>query len=133
MVNAWSLAHDVLNGTLDENFPIMTDKNRVTPQESDEYDPKPKSDSEDTDWKDPVITVGSGNTASIGDFVNFDLTDPINNVSIDTSNLDFSFNVDDSVVYAGDCIGDSVFADTWPHDATLIINITEVDIPTPCI
>ena len=24
MVNAWSLAHDVLNGTLDENFPIMT-------------------------------------------------------------------------------------------------------------
>ena len=24
MVNAWSLAHDTLNGTLDENFPIMT-------------------------------------------------------------------------------------------------------------
>ena len=23
MVNAWSLAYDVLNGTLDENFPIM--------------------------------------------------------------------------------------------------------------
>ena len=39
MVNAWSLAHDVINGTLDENFPIMTDDTRVTPQESDEYDP----------------------------------------------------------------------------------------------
>ena len=39
MVNAWSLAYDVLNGTLDENFPIMTDDTRVTPQESDEYDP----------------------------------------------------------------------------------------------
>ena len=38
MVNAWSLAYDTLNGTLDENFPIMTD-NKITPQESDEYDP----------------------------------------------------------------------------------------------
>ena len=27
MVNAWSLAYDVLNGTLDENFPIMTKDN----------------------------------------------------------------------------------------------------------
>ncbi len=30
MINAWSLAYDVLNGTLDENFPIkkkpMTDE-----------------------------------------------------------------------------------------------------------
>ena len=76
MVNAWSLAYDVINGTLDENFPPMTD-NTITSLESDEYDPKPKSDKEDTDWKDPVITVGSGNTASLGDFVNFDFSDPI--------------------------------------------------------
>ena len=48
MVNAWSLAYDVINGTLDENFPPMTDKNRVTPLESDEYD--------------PITTVGSGST-----------------------------------------------------------------------
>tara|TARA_B100000287_G_scaffold262392_1_gene246894 strand:- start:2142 stop:2753 length:612 start_codon:yes stop_codon:yes gene_type:complete len=27
MVNAWSLAYDVLNGTLDENYPIMTKDN----------------------------------------------------------------------------------------------------------
>ena len=27
MVNAWSLAYDVLNGTLDEEYPIMTKKN----------------------------------------------------------------------------------------------------------
>ena len=40
MINAWSLAYDVLNGTLDEHFPTMTDdKNKITPQESDEYDP----------------------------------------------------------------------------------------------
>ena len=37
MVNAWSLAYDVLNGTMDEVYPVMTD-NRITPQESDEYD-----------------------------------------------------------------------------------------------
>ena len=48
MINAWSLAYDVLNGTLDEEYPIMNkdkvvlgreDTLRVTPQESDEYDP----------------------------------------------------------------------------------------------
>ena len=86
MVNAWSLAYDVINGTLDENFPPMTD-NTITSLESDEYDPKPKSDKEDTDWKDPVITVGSGNTAS-ATYVNFDLTDQIDTVTIDTSNFD---------------------------------------------
>ena len=135
MVNAWSLAHDVLNGTLDENFPIMTN-NTITSLESDEYDPKPKSDKEETDWKDPVITVGSGNTASATVF-NFDLTDEIDTVTIDTSNLDFNFNLDDSVaaygstadfVYAGDAIGDSVYADTWPHAETVRLNI-----PTPGI
>jgi len=97
MVNAWSLAYDVINGTLDENFPPMTD-NTITSLESDEYDPKPKSDKEDTDWKDPVITVGSGNTASLGDFVNFDLSGSIHNVGIDTSNLDF--NIDLSTIGA---------------------------------
>ena len=34
MINAWSLAYDVLNGTLDENFPIkkkpMTDEIKLT-------------------------------------------------------------------------------------------------------
>tara|TARA_A100000164_G_scaffold240248_1_gene213538 strand:+ start:760 stop:1314 length:555 start_codon:yes stop_codon:yes gene_type:complete len=39
MVNAWSLAHSILNGTFDEDYPIMTDDNRITPEESDEYDP----------------------------------------------------------------------------------------------
>ena len=133
MVNAWSLAYDVINGTLDENFPPMTD-NTITSRESDEYDPKPKSDSEETDWKDPVITVGSGNTASTT-FVNFDLTDEINNVTIDTSNLDFNVNIDDSgfatfastdFVYAGDALGD---ADTWPHAETLNINVPD-DYPS---
>ena len=175
MVNAWSLAYDVINGTLDENFPPMTD-NTITSLESDEYDPKPKSDSEDTDWKDPVITVGSGNTASLGDFVSFDFTDSNNTVTIDTSNHDFgidlstigvdtgALNLEDVAtvnwdmdpalaymepgtelkietdsVYAGDTIGDSVYADTWPHAETLNIKTDlfasndGVELPTPGI
>ena len=153
MVNAWSLAHDVLNGTLDENFPIMTD-NTITPQESDEYDPKPKSDKEDSDWKDPVITVGSGNTAS-ATFVNFDLTDQIDTVTIDTSNFDtvdlssvelpdgmsINYDMDPDLAYMEpgttlkvdeDLIGvntDTVYADTWPHADTLNINIPD-DYPS---
>ena len=84
MVNAWSLAYDVINGTLDENFPPMTD-NTITSLESDEYDPKPKSDKEDSDWKDPVITVGL-NTASEGPhFVSFDINDPNNTCLLYTS------------------------------------------------
>ena len=38
MVNAWSLAASILDGTFEEDYPIMTDT-RVTPLESDEYDP----------------------------------------------------------------------------------------------
>ena len=45
MVNAWSLAASVLNGTLDEDYPIMdktkgrwSDDITITSRESDEYD-----------------------------------------------------------------------------------------------
>ena len=75
MINAWSLAYDVLNGTLDEHFPTMTDdKNKITPQESDEYD--------------PIISVGSGNTASV--FTTDFCVDPFENVefTVDTSNYE---------------------------------------------
>ena len=47
MVNSWSLAYSILNGTFDEDYPIMTDDNRITPQESDEYDPIESTDSHD--------------------------------------------------------------------------------------
>ena len=75
MINAWSLAYDVLNGTLDEHFPTMTDdKNKITPQESDEYD--------------PIITVGSGTTDSV--FTTDFCVDPLENVefTVDTSHYD---------------------------------------------
>ena len=150
MVNAWSLAYDVINGTLDENFPPMTD-NTITSLESDEYDPKPKSDKEESDWKDPVITVGL-NTASEGPhFVSFDISDPNNTVTIDTSNhetLDFStldlpdgmsinYDMDPDLAYMepGTTLKvdtDTVYADTWPHVDTLNLNIPDdIGIPLP--
>jgi len=64
-MNAWALLYDELYG--DDK---MTEDNRITPQESDEYDPKPKSDSEDTDWNDPVIT-----SADLNDTINIDVPD----------------------------------------------------------
>ena len=75
MVNAWSLLYDEYYGTMNKTYPVkkMSDENRVTPQESDEYD--------------PITTVGSGNTDSAV-FVDFNLNDQIDTVNIDTSNYE---------------------------------------------
>jgi hypothetical protein len=68
-MNAWALLYDELYG--DDK---MSDDNRVTPQESDEYDPKLKPDVEDSDWNDPVIS--SGDSINIGtDFSSFTVND----------------------------------------------------------
>ena len=83
MINSWSLLYDELYGE-DE----MSD-NTITSLESDEYDPKPQSDSDDADWNEPVITVGSGNTASAyASVFNIDL-DSYKSVSVNTDELDF--------------------------------------------
>ena len=83
MINSWSLLYDELYGE-DE----MSD-NTITSLESDEYDPKPQSDSDDSDWNEPVITVGSGNTASAyASVFNIDL-DSYKSVSVNTEELDF--------------------------------------------
>ena len=99
-MNAWALLYDELYG--DDK---MTDDNRVTPQESDEYDPKPKADAEDTDWNDPVIT-----SVNIDDTINIEVpafdysgySDCITGVStvsadttayfVDTSDYEFSID-----------------------------------------
>ena len=79
MVNAWSLLYEELNGTMDEVYPVMTD-NTITPQESDEYD--------------PIVTVGSGNTATYtvsdadcADYLNFDIGD-FGNIALNTDEID---------------------------------------------
>jgi len=80
MINSWSLLYDELYGD-DE----MTEDNTITPQESDEYDPKPQSDSDGADWNDPIITVGSGTTDSLDDTLNINIDSHWDSVTIDTS------------------------------------------------
>ena len=68
MINSWSLLYDEYYGTMNETFPV----NKKEPHDT--------------------VVISTGSTAS-ATFVNFDLTDQINNISIDTSNhetLDFS-------------------------------------------
>ena len=73
-MNAWALLYDELYG--DEK---MTDDNRVTPQESDEYDPKPESNAvtpQESDEYDPVITGADLTTdKDLMDTINIDLGD----------------------------------------------------------
>ena len=92
MINSWSLLYDELYGE-DE----MSD-NTITSLESDEYDPKPQSDSNDTDWNEPVITVGSGNTASAyADVLNIDTS--AYNIAVNPAELEgLNFEVDSTYV-----------------------------------
>ena len=73
-MNAWALLYDELYG--DDK---MTDDNRVTPQESDEYDPKPESNAvtpQESDEYDPVITGADLTTdKDLMDTINIDIGD----------------------------------------------------------
>ena len=88
-MNAWALLYDELYG--DEK---MTDDNRVTPQESDEYDPKPKSDAEDSDWNDPIIGAGDSININIDvpdfDYGSFALSDNYPCIGVSTETVDTS-------------------------------------------
>ena len=116
MINAWSLAYDVINGTMDENFPVKKNEE-----------------------PDDTIVISTGSTASAGPhFVNFDLNDPDLNISIDTSNhetLDFSkVQLPDGMSINQDYISgendyDGVYGDTWPHAETLNIKMPD-DMPS---
>ena len=117
MVNAWSLLYDEYYGTMNKTYPVkkMSDENRVTPQESDEYDP----------------IVGSGNTASMGDFVNFDLTDSINNVTIDTSNFD-TINLTGIELPDGMTINEDYVCGSLGDDVITFDNTPTPGIKNPC-
>ena len=121
MINAGSLLYDELNGTMDENFPIKKQEDddvtpcklediKITPQESDEYD--------------PIVTVGSGNTAAV--FTSDYCVDPLDDdaeISIDTSALDNEH----ITIEGGDAVvnfDDIVFPDTEEYD-TLNLNIPD--------
>jgi len=49
MVNAWSLAGSILNGTFEEDYPMKETK--ITPLESDEYDIIHNKEFPDPEWK----------------------------------------------------------------------------------
>ena len=74
MVNAWSLAASILDGTFDEDYPIMTDKE----EHSDAwYDYKRNDPNAENPFTDPVdraraeFVVGGGNTASHENFYGY--------------------------------------------------------------
>ena len=130
MINAWSLLYDELNGTMDENFPIKKQEDDdVTPCKLEDV----KITSLESDEYDPIVTVGSGNTASAF-FV--DSTD-WENISIDTSNCPVTLTglstdqiyttpeIEDPICTANmdDIIfTDTGYADTWPYAETLNID-----------
>ncbi len=115
-MNAWALLYDELYG--DDK---MTDDNRVTPQESDEYDPKPESNAvtpQESDEYDPVIGVQTGDKIEIDvpDYATLNLSDlegvSIGNTSsfadassyyIDTTNIgEVSIDMSNYPNYMGD-------------------------------
>ena len=93
MINAWSLLHDVLNGKLDEEYPIMNKKDtKVTPLESDEYDPITTLGGESSD----TITftsdgVGAADTLNInlGDYGKDVVTFGVDTTPADSDTLNF--------------------------------------------
>ena len=86
MINAWSLLYDELNGTMDENFPIKKKEDSdVTPCKLEDI----KITSLESDEYDPIVTVGSGNTASAStDNTYYVDTTQLGDIKIDTSALD---------------------------------------------
>ena len=76
MVNAWSLAASILNGTFDEDYPIMKKKEV---EHSDAYYDYTRNDPDaENPFTDPVararaeFVVGGGNTASHENFYGYE-------------------------------------------------------------
>ena len=89
---AWWLAYEELYGDMDKEYPIMIDKNRVTPQESDEYDPITilgGSDEGTVTFTVPEGAVAAADTINIGSPI-------FGSPSPDTISLE-----DDNVVFTG--------------------------------
>ena len=130
MINAWSLLYEELNGTMAKTYPIKDDNmspckldTKITSFESDEYD--------------PIITVGSGNTAAASTNTYFVDTTQMGDIKIDTSALDndhITISGGDTAVVNFD---DIVFADSGDLFAsmdgvdTLNLNIPDDGIPLP--
>ena len=132
MINAWSLAYDVINGTLDEHFPVKkkTMTAKTYPIKEDDMSPCKLEDINLTAATDPIFTVGSGNTASADTSSYWVDTTQMGDISIDTSALDnehITISGGDAAVVNFD---DLVCAATAEND-THNINIPDDGIPLP--
>ena len=132
MINAWSLLYEELNGTMAKTYPIKENDMSpckleditITSLESDEYD--------------PIVTVGSGNTASADSTNYFVDTTQYGEVSVDTSNFvneHITISGGDTAVVNFD---DIVFTDTAEYETLNLntstysgFNIPDSDIPLP--
>ena len=88
MVNAWSLLYDVLNGTLDKEYPIVNKK---------EIDEKTGL------WKkpdpvEPSLQVGAGNTAAEYDGLDYEVN-LYDSASADYGDYDYLANIDDQYAH----------------------------------
>ena len=138
-MNAWALLYDELYG--DDK---MTDDNRVTPQESDEYDPKPESNSvtpQESDEYDPIIGIETGDKIEIDvpDYATFTLSD-LEGVSIGStaSFADTSGYYIDPTTYESVTIDTSNYPGVTLDDTVTFANVGNVagpldDSPTPGI
>ena len=148
MINAWSLAYDVINGTLDEHFPVKkkTMTAKTYPIKEDDMSPCKLEDikitSLESDEYDPIVTVGSGNTASVStDNTYYVDTTQIGDIKIDTSALDEDlFASMDGVEYTVPpyeepiCtanLDDIIFTADTSNYETLNLNFTDTEIPLP--
>ena len=136
-MNAWALLYDELYG--DDK---MTDDNRVTPQESDEYDPKPESNAvtpQESDEYDPVITGADLTTDNdLMDTIKIDLGDSMYstasmvdyndyNIGLSTASTDNTFFIDTS--HIGEVSIDMSNYPSYTTDDRVIVE----DAPTPGI
>ena len=111
MTNSWSLLYDEIYGE-----DTMTEDIRITSLESDEYD--------------PIVTVGSGNTASADTSSYWVDTTQMGDISIDTSALDndhITISGGDAAVVNFDDI--TFYDDTWPHAANVSTPGIKLDNP----
>ena len=125
MINAWSLLYDELNGTMDENFPIKKkEDDDVTPCKLEDI----KITSLESDEYDPIVTVGSGNTASV--FTTDYCIDPLDNdaeISIDTSNYPVTLSgLSTDQIYT---TSEDIKIDTSGLDDDLFASMDAVTVP----
>ena len=92
MVNAWSLAASILNGTFDKDYPIM--KKKEVEHSDAYYDYKRNDPNAENPFTDPVdraraeFVVGGGNTASHENFYGYEPDGLDYEIDLTTADID---------------------------------------------